>query len=556
MIGLRLVNAVGTEERLFLRRKVVPGLVELDIEAAGETGVAGAAVLLDLEEEGVAVAIDEPSQDPLRVAARLAFLPELPAGAAPVVHVAGFDGMPEGILVHPGHHEHTPAFLGALLNNGWNQSPVVVFEIQLHRVISEAGRILRKKNLDRGFAIAVRVGISEDQLVATATNAKPRYRYHEEAPETVTLPVEELRARLPAELIRADASEATEPGRMVGIPCNDLLAGNTPRISLGRLNDLLPDLVQIPEGRDRGERITLPPGWVALHFRLVTRREELAETEPSASIKEENDTLVIEVENVADAGNATFLSSSGGDLGEPVREEDLPSMPEIPAGTPELTTDRNQAQRRSLFESLPIFRRRKEEIPAVEPIREMSVEKVSVEKAEVIPSALPEPSSDPGSKALAVEPLWKLDPQDRLADPSALQALFMTEEKLTLERVISKAGELPGLKACVLAYGDQVLCTSNASTGIDLRTLSGQAMTMLAQIRESSAGMGLGAVPAVTLHAEQGALSFLHNGELCLLVLHADRGFIPGVRERLQEMMGHLSEAKPALPSPGESESR
>ena len=226
-------------------------------------------------------------------------------------------------------------------------------------------------------------------------------------------------------------------------------------------------------------------------------------------------------------------------------------MPEVPAGNPELTTDQNQAQRRSLFESLPIFRRRKEEIPAVE-----AIQKMPVEKGEVMPSALPETASDPRSKALAVEPLWKLDPQDRLADPSALQALFMTEEKLTLERVISKAGELPGLKACVLAHGDRVLCTSNASTGIDLRTLSGQAMTMLAQIRESSAGMGLGAVPAVTLHAEQGVLSFLHNGELCLLVLHADRGFIPGVRERLQEMMGHLSEAKPALPSPGESESR
>ncbi len=521
----------------------------------------GAAVLLDLEEEGVAVAIDEPTQDPLRVAARLAFLPELPAGAAPVVHVAGLDGMLQGILVHPGHHEHAPAFLGALLNNGWNQSPVVVFEIQLHRVISEAGTILRKKNLDRGFAIAVRVGISEDHPVAIATNATPRYRYHEEAPETVTLPVEELRARLPAELIRADASEATEPGRTVGIPCNDLLGGNTPRIALGRLNDLLPDLVQIPEGRDRGERITLPPGWVALHFRMVTRREELVETESPASIKEENETLVIEIENLADASDVTDSRLSSGGVGKPAGEEDPPPMPEVPAGTPELTTDRNQAQRRSLFESLPIFRRRKEEIPAVEPIREMPVEKVcveevSVEKVKVMPSALPEPASDPGSKALAVESLWKLDPQDRLADPSALQALFMTEEKLTLERVISKAGELPGLKACVLAHGDQVLCTSNASTGIDLRTLSGQAMTMLAQIRESSAGMGLGAVPAVTLHAEQGALSFLHNGELCLLVLHADRGFIPGVRERLQEMMGHLSEAKPALPSPGESESR
>lgn len=402
--------------------------------------------------------------------------------------------------------------------------------------------------------------------MATATNATPRYRYHEEAPETVNLPVGELRARLPADLIRDDASEATEPGRIVGIPCSDLLGGNTPRIALGRLNDLLPDLVQIPEGRDRGERITLPPGWVALHFRMVTRREELAETEPDASIKEEKETLVIEVEKVADADDTNNPRSSGVGLGEPVREKDLPPMPEVPAGNPELTADRNQAQRRSLFESLPIFRRRKEEIPAVEPIREMpdekatvekvSVEKGTVEKVEVMPSVSPAAASDPGSKALAVEPLWKLDPQDRLADPSALQALFMTEEKLTLERVISKAGELPGLKACVLAHGDRVLCTSNASTGIDLRTLSGQAMTMLAQIRESSAVMGLGAVPAVTLHAEQGALSFLHNGELCLLVLHADRGFIPGVRERLQEMMGHLSEAKPALPSPGESESR
>ena len=550
-MGLRLVDAVGTEERLFLGWKVVSGLVQLDIEAAGETGVAGAAVLLDLEEEGVAVAIDEPTQDPLRVAARLAFLPELLAGAAPVVHVAGLDGMPEGILVHPGHHEHAPAFLGALLNNGWNQSPVVVFEIQLHRVISEAGTILRKKNLDCGFAIAVRGSISEDHPVATATNATPRYRYHEEAPETVSLPVEELRARLPAELIRADASEATEPGRTVGIPCNDLLGGNTPRIALGRLNDLLPDLVQIPEGRDRGERITLPPGWVALHFRMVTRREELAETGPAASIKEEKETLVIEVENVAVADHVADQGSSDGGLGKPVSGDVVPTMPEVPAGNPELTTDQNQAQRRSLFESLPIFRRRKEEIPAVE-----AIQKMPVEKGEVMPSALPETASDPRSKALAVEPLWKLDPQDRLADPSALQALFMTEEKLTLERVISKAGELPGLEACVLAHGDRVLCTSNASTGIDLRTLSGQAMTMLAQIRESSAGMGLGAVPAVTLHAEQGALSFLHNGELCLLVLHADRGFIPGVRERLQEMMGHLSEAKTALPSPGESESR
>ena len=152
------------------------------------------------------------------------------------------------------------------------------------------------------------------------------------------------------------------------------------------------------------------------------------------------------------------------------------------------------------------------------------------------------------SKNLALEPLWKLDPLDQIADPLALQALFMTEEKLTMGRVISMAGQLPGLRACILAHRDKVVCASNTSPGIDLQTLSGQAMTMLTQIWVSSSKMGLGNVSGVTLHVEQGALSFLHNNELCLLVLHADRGFIPGVSERLQQMLYHLSRAE-ALPS-------
>jgi predicted regulator of Ras-like GTPase activity (Roadblock/LC7/MglB family) len=197
------------------------------------------------------------------------------------------------------------------------------------------------------------------------------------------------------------------------------------------------------------------------------------------------------------------------------------------------TPNRKRPPRHGIFASLPIFRRRTpEELPA-------TAERPALESrvAEGIPSM-----------PLALEPLWKLSPHDQMADPSALQALFMTEEKLTLDRVMTLAGDLPGLRACVLAHGEKVICTSKTPAGIDLQTLSGQAMTMLSQIRDSSANLGLGAVPAVTLHAEQGALSFLHNGELCLLVLHTDRGFVPGVRERLLEMLTHLSSAK-ALPS-------
>ena len=88
-----LVDAVWIEESLLLRREVVSSLVELGIKAAGIAGVAGAADLLDLEEQGVAVAVDEPAEDPLGVAAGLTLLPELLAGATPVVHVAGLDGV-------------------------------------------------------------------------------------------------------------------------------------------------------------------------------------------------------------------------------------------------------------------------------------------------------------------------------------------------------------------------------------------------------------------------------------------------------------------------------
>ena len=404
----------------------------------------------------------------------------------------------------------------------------------------------------------MRGSISEDPEVAI------RYRYYEEAPGTVTLPAGELLARLPGELSRG--GEAGD--RTIEIPCGDLLSGNTPRIALSRLQELLPDLVQIPEGRDPAEKITLPPGWIALHFRLVTRREELPPEEvpatPTSATAETSseEKPASEVTEVAQNKESKDAKESKEEPKEATPGEPI-TAPPVPKNAPEAvlvepvspSLPEPARPRRGLFASLPIFRRHAAvEAPATEVIP--AVPKTPAEARKEAPAVIgesqeskaPLPAVPQTSAAsLALEPLWKLDPQDQLADPTALQALFMTEEKLTLERVISRAGELPGLKACVLAHGDKVLCTSNTTAGLDLKTLSGQAMTMLGQIRESTANMGLGAVPAVTLHAEQGALSFLHNGELCLLVLHADRGFVPGVRERLQEMLGHLKDARPAL---------
>jgi predicted regulator of Ras-like GTPase activity (Roadblock/LC7/MglB family) len=374
----------------------------------------------------------------------------------------------------------------------------------------------------------------------------PRYRYREEAPEVISVPAAELVARLPEELRGESGAEVTD-GLLIDLPCSEILQGSVPRISLGRLGELASGLVRFPEGRDQAEKIALPPGWIALHFRMVTRREELP-TEPE---KEATPAAIepLAIEPVAETPKTVVPEKKVTVLdvepvAEPVRGNEGPSI------TPEdLKEEPVVAPKKGFFSSLPMFRRtepaEKSPVTAVIPIVEPAK---PVQEKPAQEGSVPPVGKELVPSAPVLERLWNLDPQDELADGSALQALFMTDEKLTLEKVVSKAGELPGLDACVLAHGDRVICASKAPAGTDLQTLSGQAMTMLSQIRDSSEKMGLGSVPAVTLHADRGVVSFLHRGELCLLVLHAERGFVPGVRERLQEMLGHLSEARPALP--------
>ena len=420
---------------------------------------------------------------------------------------------------------------------------------------------------------------------------EPRYRYREEAPEIISVPVDELLERLPTEY----RSEGNFVGRMVDLPCREVLKGNTPRMHVGVLSDLLPDAIRIPEGVDRTLHLHLPPGWLVNYYRLVTRRDELpaeatalAETSPAdeitikpisglevevtaKSIQDDEPIDTIEEGKEVHGGEPDEVI---GPLGKP-KQEEAPVAEKPPTNTLETpletqnplavksTPTLGNERKRGIFASWPIFRRHHPEA-----VTESSPAPVTTVAGSSQGNVTPDPphlapktsettlTSEESSRTLTLEPLWKLDPKEPLADPSALQALFMTEEKLTLEQVIGLAGQLPGLSACILAHGDQVVCASNSSPGVDLRTLSEQAVTMLSQIRISSAQMGLGKVPAVTLHADRGIVSFLHNGELCLMVLHADRGFVPGVRERLQEMLAHFVSAKPVLTGRGENEDR
>ncbi|MEO6846770.1 MAG: hypothetical protein ABI443_04980 [Chthoniobacterales bacterium] len=222
-------------------------------------------------------------------------------------------------------------------------------------------------------------------------------------------------------------------------------------------------------------------------------------------------------------------------------------------------------QKRSFFGRLPLFRKK----PAVEAAEEAppviikplhtnlpprhippsvsvlkkATQKLSIEKPS-LEAELPAPESGvtlmvPESKESALE----IRAKEEIPHQGVLQSLFMTDEALTIERTIELSSTLPGVRSCVLARGAGIIASANVPEGIDVVALSTNAMNMLRQMQESLQKMGIGSIPAVTLHSEKGPVSVLPYEDLCMLIFHKDRAFIPGVRERLQDVMKELSHA-------------
>jgi hypothetical protein len=137
-----------------------------------------------------------------------------------------------------------------------------------------------------------------------------------------------------------------------------------------------------------------------------------------------------------------------------------------------------------------------------------------------------------------------------LPDQHALQALFMTDENLNTSRVVELCGGLPGIQSCVLTSENQVVASHNIPEGLDIVSLSSNAAAMLRAMHDASAGMGIGEIPAVTLHTARGPLSIFQKEHLAMLVFHGDRGFVPGVREKMTATLTELTHAPLTLPSP------
>jgi predicted regulator of Ras-like GTPase activity (Roadblock/LC7/MglB family) len=399
---------------------------------------------------------------------------------------------------------------------------------------------------------------------------RPRYRYFSNPPSTVSLRLGDLAPQIP-EAARLSGFNAE---KTVELPCEEIFAGPVPKLSLSRLAELAKEDVST-EGIAESS-IQLPIVRLALSFRFIHGRELIEEPPPPKPERSQEDfaprdgpfkaghepTEATDSRADQTASNspaeAIDASQSSSALGGP--------PPELGSGggvTDEIKPGEPETWRP--ITAFPIFRRKSAEPqvkPPVAPLRPMvegppprapgtRTDSGQPEEATKVPSAAapPKDSAPTVPEAVLVGTERSHAPSRRIeiVDQDALQAVFMTEEMLSVDRVVELCGALPGIRSCILAHGAAVLASNNVPESIDLVSLSAHALEMLAAMRQSAARMGIGAVPAVTIHAEKGPITFFHQDDLCLLVMHKDRGFVPGVREKLQKVVEHLAQGHPAL---------
>ncbi|MFM8764587.1 MAG: hypothetical protein ACKOEZ_07105 [Spartobacteria bacterium] len=321
--------------------------------------------------------------------------------------------------------------------------------------------------------------------------------YRSAAPQTLRLRLADIEDLLPRErLLRPIAKDET-----VEVPAGHILAHIVPTLSLRLLAELRPDLIEPSHGVLR-----LPAHRIAKGYGLLETKDS---TPP-----EPDDFLFRDEIPSASAHLGKILAQPE----EPQTEIEEPAVEPLEAAA-EAESEPPPRRLAEIISNLPTFQR----------------------VTETTFLTLKPLAPEPPQASAAAEPV--------IPDQHALQALFMTDENLNTGRVVELCGGLPGIQSCVLTSGNHVVASHNTPEGLDIVSLSSNAAAMLQAMHDASAGMGIGEIPAVTLHTARGPLSIFQKEHLAMLVFHGDRGFVPGVREKMTAALGELTRAPLALPS-------
>jgi hypothetical protein len=334
--------------------------------------------------------------------------------------------------------------------------------------------------------------------VATQSLEAESAAYRSAAPKTLRLRLADIEDLLPRELLLRPIAE----DETVEFPAGHILAHIVPTLSLSLLAELRPDLIEPARGVVR-----LPSHRIAKAYGLM----ETTDSKPHAP-----DDFLFRDEIPSPSAHLGKILAPPED---PQAEIEEPAAEPVEAAT-EPESEPPPRRLAEIISNLPTFQR------------------VTETTFLTLKPLTPEPQ--PSNAASESE----------LPDQHALQALFMTDENLSTGRVVELCGGLPGIQSCVLTSENQVVASHNIPEGLDIVSLSSNAAAMLRAMHDASAGMGIGEIPAVTLHTAKGPLSIFQKEHLAMLVFHGDRGFVPGVREKMTSALTELTRAPLALPSP------
>ena len=364
-----------------------------------------------------------------------------------------------------------------------------------------------------------------------------QYRYRFTPPESLTVKAADLEPAIP----QGQRLKPFEPNQTVDLPAAAIFPGNIPKISLRILSSLLPNYIAASDAV-----IVLPAARLATAYTVIEQADCISEAEgqePEQPVQPEpaepargEPSLLPQKGQGLFSGLPMFRRKQSNDLeGLPLAGGDSADLP-APQNSDPSSGPTSPPEGSTIDVPVP---------PALKPAKIEGI--VDAPDQGAIPVDAPKknrlPSSAPVLEAKARPPFSSSE----LADQEPLQSLFLTEETLTIDRVIVLCSELPGINSCVLTLGTMAIASHNVPENVDLVSMSSYAEEMLQAVRKTSARMGVGSVTAVTLHSEKGVISLFQGEELTLLVFHKDRGFTPGVREKLATVLCELAKNSKAI---------
>jgi hypothetical protein len=126
------------------------------------------------------------------------------------------------------------------------------------------------------------------------------------------------------------------------------------------------------------------------------------------------------------------------------------------------------------------------------------------------------------------------------SDSERLQAIFLTDEPLDLARTIRNVAALPGLRSCLLSTTAGLKLAGSFDGPEQEKAITTLLPDLFSWTGSKLETLQAGTLETITLYYSQHQLSAFVRGNLCLTVLHDQRPFKPGVREKIQAVMSEL----------------